>query len=62
MESIALLKFIIWEKRGFFHSLTVSGFASSGFRSGVLSVIEKEVNKKLVLFTLKQGIYQNCSY
>jgi hypothetical protein len=27
MESIALLKWIIWKKRWFFHSLTVSSLA-----------------------------------
>jgi hypothetical protein len=32
MESIALLKWIIWKKRWFFHSLTFSGLAKVGFR------------------------------
>jgi hypothetical protein len=32
MESIALLKWIIWKKRWFFHSLTVLGLAKVGFR------------------------------
>jgi hypothetical protein len=30
MESIALLKWIIWKKRWFFHSLTFCGLFSGG--------------------------------